>query len=210
MSAANPPSPGVRLAIDFGPLVVFFLANLLAPRAFGFEAGQAVFVATGCFMAATATAMLISRIVVGSISPMLIFSGVMVFGFGGLTLWLQDETFIKVKPTIYYVMLSSILVFGLIARRPTLKLVLGIAYPGLTDRGWSLLSRNWAVFFVLLAIANEIVWRSMPTSFWIGFKLWGVFPATLLFAAANVPMLMRHGMGDDAAEKEISQAPPVG
>jgi len=202
-------SPTARLAIDFGPLLVFFLANLLAPRLLDLPPDRAVFAATGAFMAATAVAMIASRLLAGAVSKMLLFSGIMVLGFGGLTLWLQDETFIKVKPTIYYVMVAGILFFGLWTGRPTLKLVLGAAYPGLTDRGWAILSRNWACFFLVMAVTNEAVWRSMPTGFWIGFKLWGVFPATLIFAAANVPMLMRHGMGDDAAEKEIGQAPPV-
>jgi intracellular septation protein len=187
---------GTRLLLDLGPLLVFFVAYWLT--------GKNIILATGVFMAATASAMVFSRIKIGRISPMLWFSGVMVLGFGGLTIWLHDDTFIKIKPTIYYAMVAAILFFGLVTKRPTLKLVLGAAYPGLSERGWTLLSRNWALFFVVMAGANELVWRSTTTDFWLGYKLWGALPATLLFAAANIPMLMKHGLG-----KEAGEAPPV-
>jgi intracellular septation protein len=104
-------------------------------------------------------------------------------------------------------MVSAILIFGLKTGRPTLKLVLGHAYPGLSERGWHLLSRNWALFFILLGIANEIVWRTQTTDFWLGYKLWGVMPATLLFALANVPMLMKHGVTAEVAEKDPPLTP---
>ncbi|MDB5662464.1 MAG: septation protein [Sphingomonas bacterium] len=186
---------GTRLLLDLGPLLIFFLAYWLT--------GKNIIAATGVFMAATAAAMIFSRIRVGRVSPMLWFSGVMVLGFGGLTIWLHDDTFIKIKPTIYYAMVAAILVFGLVTRRPTLKLVLGSAYPGLSERGWTLLSRNWALFFAAMAVANELVWRNSGTDFWLGYKLWGALPATLLFAAANIPMLMKNGLGSDAAEAPV-------
>lgn len=189
----------LRLALDLGPLLVFFSAYYLTDKN--------VFVATGIFMAATAVAMLVSRIKTGKVSAMLMFSGVMVLGFGGLTIWLHDESFIKIKPTLYYVMVASILLFGLWTGRPTLKLVLGHAYPGLSERGWALLSRNWAIFFLALAGSNELVWRTMSTEFWLGYKLWGALPATILFAIANLPMLNRHGLNLDKADPEI---PPQG
>jgi intracellular septation protein len=206
-TTTKPPiSPGAKLAIDFGPLLIFFLVNMFAPVS-GIEK---IFVATGAFMIATILAMIGSKLAHGAISLMLWFNGAMVVLFGGATLWLHDATFIKVKPTIYYVMLAAILFFGLVAKRPTLKLVLGSAYPGLTERGWTILSRNWAWFFAAMAIANEAVWRHVSTDAWVAFKLWGALPATIIFAFANVPLLMRHGMGDDAAEKEMAQVPPEG
>jgi intracellular septation protein len=189
---------GAKLLLDLGPLLVFFVAYWLT--------GKNIILATGVFMAATVAAMIFSRITAGRISPMLWFSGVMVLGFGGLTIWLHDDTFIKIKPTIYYAMVAAILLFGLATKRPTLKLVLGAAYPGLSERGWTLLSRNWALFFVLMAGANELVWRSTSTDFWLGYKLWGALPATLLFAAANIPMLMKHGLGKEA---EATPVPPT-
>jgi intracellular septation protein len=195
---------GLRLAIDFGPLAMFFLANWFAPVPHDHK----IFWATGAFMAATAVAMIVSRLRLGSISPMLFFSGAMVLVLGGLTMWFQNDTFIKIKPTIYYVMLAAILAFGLWTGRPVLQAVLGTAYPGLNPRGWAILTRNWALFFGAMAIANEAVWRSTTTDFWIGYKLWGALPATLLFAFANVPMLIKHGMGVDAAEEP--PLPPQG
>lgn len=194
-------SGGLRLALDLGPLIIFFLAYYLA--------GKQVIVATGIFMAATAVAMMVSLIKTRRVSAMLLFSGVMVLGFGGLTLWLHDATFIKMKPTIYYLLVSGILFFGLLTNRPTLKLVLGQAYPGLSERGWVLLSRNWAIFFVLLAVSNELVWRTQTEGFWLGYKLWGALPATIIFAMANLPMLSRHGLNLDKAKVE-DELPPQG
>jgi intracellular septation protein len=194
-------SPVGGLLLDLGPLIVFFLTNMLAPV----PPIQRIFVATFAFMVATAAAMLFARLRHGRISPMLAISGVMVLIFGGLTLWLHSETFIKLKPTIYYVMVACILFFGLVTNRPTLKVVLGPVYPGLSDRGWALLSRNWACFFLLLAVANELVWRNSSTDFWLGYKLWGAMPATLIFALANIPLLMKHGLDMKTAEAN----PPI-
>jgi intracellular septation protein len=112
------------------------------------------------------------------------------------------------KPTIYYLLIASLLVFGLATGRNLLKMVLGAAYPGLSERGWQLLTRNWAIFFAVMAVVNEAVWRNTDTSFWIGFKLWGFLPATFLFAIANVPMLMKHGMQLEKG-KEEPPVPPV-
>ena len=184
------PSPTLRMAIDFGPLVLFFLANFAAPV----PAAEKAFVATGVFMAATAVAMLVSRWTLGAVSPMLWLSGVMVLVFGGLTLAFHDEDIIRVKPTIYYLTVSGGLLAGLTRRKALLKLMFGNAYPGLSERGWLLASRNWALFFLAMATANEVAWRNMSFAAWSGFKLWGAMPATVLFALANVPMMMRHGL----------------
>ena len=199
MSAKSEPQGGAKLLIDLGPLLVFFAANFFAPV----PGPLKIFVATGAFMVAMVAAMLFSAIRYRSISPLLWFSGVMVVIMGGLTIWLHDETFIKMKPTIYYLLVAGLLGFGLLTDRPLLQRVLGSAYPGLDERGWTKLTRNWALFFVFMALLNEAVWRNSSTSFWIGFKLWGALPLTFLFAAANIPMLMRHGlMKDDAVPAE--------
>ena len=190
-SKSQPPDPGVgmRLALDLGPLAVYFAA-------FSFS-GHNIYLATGLFMAVTAVAMIVSLIRFGKVSPIQIFSAVMVLILGGLTIWLHKDWIIKIKPTIYYVTVSALLLWGLITGRPTLQMVLGQAYPGLDAEGWRLLTRNWAFFFLLLAIANEIVWRNFSTSAWLAYKLWGSMPATVIFAACNVPMLMRHGLAAD-------------
>ncbi|MEM8694609.1 MAG: septation protein A [Pseudomonadota bacterium] len=186
---------GMRMALDFGPVIIFFVVNFLAPPPLG------IFYATAAFMVAMMAAMGYSWMKVGTISPMLLFSGVMVLIFGGVTLFLRDETFIKIKPTIYYVFIAMILVFGLLTKRPTLKALLGSAYPGLSDRGWDLLSRNWAIFFLAMAVINEAVWRNFSTDFWVGFKLWGAIPLTLIFAFANVPMLLKNGLNLEKADE---------
>jgi intracellular septation protein len=191
---AKEPGAMARLMIDLGPLLVFFVVN----------AWLGIFAATAAFMAAINAAMLVSKLKYRHISPLLWFSAAMVLVLGGLTLWLHNETFIKIKPTIYYLLVASMLAFGLATRRNLLKMVLGTAYPGLSERGWQLLSRNWAIFFAVMAGVNEAVWRSSTTEFWIGFKLWGFLPATFLFAIANVPMLMRHGL-----QLEKKEEPPV-
>ena len=189
------PGAGARLAIDLGPLVVFFAAN----------AWRGIFTATIAFMVAMVASMLISQLKYRHISPMLWFSAVMVVVLGGVTVWLHDETFIKIKPTIYYTTVAALLFFGLATKRNLLKTVLGSAYPGLSERGWQILTRNWAIFFIVMAALNEAVWRSTSTDFWVGFKLWGFLPATFIFALAHIPMLMRHGLGLEKAKEE----PPI-
>ena len=193
---AKEPTGVSRLLIDLGPLLVFFAANYLAPV----PGPGKVFVATGAFMAAMIAAMLYSYARFRTISPLLWFSGIMVVVLGGLTIWLHDETFIKMKPTIYYLLVAGLLGFGLLTGRALLKAVLGSAYPGLDEAGWTKLTRNWAIFFVVMAGVNEAVWRNSSTEFWIGFKIWGAIPLTFLFALANVPMLMKHGLTRDEAK----------
>jgi intracellular septation protein len=197
------PTGTARLLIDIGPLLVFFLVNFLAPVPGAIK----VFVATGAFMAAMVVALCYAAIRYRYVSPLLLFSAVMVVVLGGLTIWLHDETFIKVKPTIYYGLVAGLLAFGLATGRPFLKTVLGSTYPGLDQEGWRKLTRNWALFFAVMAVVNETVWRNTTTDFWIGFKLWGAIPATLLFAVANVPMLMRHGLAMD--EPKPAEPGPV-
>jgi intracellular septation protein len=190
MSTKPEPTGGAKLLIDLGPLLVFFIANFFAPVPDVLK----IFVATGAFMAAMVAAMIYSALRYGRISPLLWFSGVMVVILGGLTIWLHDRSFIQMKPTIYYALVAGLLAFGYATGRPLLQQVLGSTYPGLDAEGWKKLTRNWAIFFACMAILNEIVWRNTSWNFWIGFKLWGALPLTFLFAAANIPMLLKHGL----------------
>ncbi|HVF36661.1 MAG TPA: septation protein A [Sphingomicrobium sp.] len=201
--AKQEPAGIARLAIDVGPLLVFFLVNFLAPV----PGPLKIFVATGAFMVAMVAALVFSAIRYRYVSPLLLFSAVMVVVLGGLTIWLRSEVFIKVKPTIYYSLVAGLLGFGLATGRPLLKSVLGSSYPGLDQEGWRKLTRNWAIFFAVMAVVNEAVWRNSTTDFWIAFKLWGAVPATLLFAILNVPMLMRHGLSAD--EPKPAEPGPV-
>src|SRR3954470_10551388 len=184
------PQGGAKLLIDLGPLLVFFLVNFLAPV----PSVMKIFVATGAFIVAMVAAMLFSALRYRRISPLLWFSGIMVVILGGLTIWLHNEMFIKMKPTVYYALVAGLLAFGLATDRPLLQRVLGSACPGLDETGWTQLTRNWALFFAFMACLNEAVWRNSSTSFWIGFKLWGAIPLTFLFAGANIPMLLRNGL----------------
>ena len=195
------PGAGTRLLIDLGPLLAFFLANFFAPVPDALK----IFVATGVFMVAMILAMMVSQFRYGHISPLLWFSGLMVVVLGGLTIWLHNETFIKIKPTIYYSVVAALLLFGLKTGRNLLKMVLGTVYPGLSDRGWYLLTRNWVIFFAVMAVVNEAVWRTTTTDAWVAFKLWVFLPVTFLFMAANVPMLLRHGFEIDDSREE----PPI-
>ncbi|HEX4739226.1 MAG TPA: inner membrane-spanning protein YciB [Allosphingosinicella sp.] len=189
------PSALARLAIDLAPLIVFFGVNYW----------RGIFTATGAFMAAITLAVIVSLIVYRKVSALLWFSAFMVLILGGLTIWLHADWLIKMKPTLYYLFVAGLLLFGLVTGRNLLKVALGTIYPGLSDKGWRLLTRNWIVFFVAMAIANEIIWRTTSTSFWLSSKIWGFVPATFLFALANVPMLLRHGLTLETAKEE----PPI-
>jgi intracellular septation protein len=199
MSGKTEPQGGGKLLIDLGPLLVFFLVNFLAPVP-GF---MKIIVATVAFMIAIVVAMIFSALRYQRISPLLWFSGVMVVILGILTIWLHNKTFIQMKPTVYYALVSALLFFGWATDRPLLQRVLGSTYPGLDQVGWTKLTRNWAIFFAFMAVLNEFVWRNTSWDFWIGFKLWGAIPLTFLFAAANIPMLLKHGlMREDAVPAE--------
>jgi intracellular septation protein len=195
---AKPPvSPLFRMALDYGPLLVFFVANLLASK-IGLpdmvDSLAQVIIASTAFMIASVVAIIVSKWKTGHISPMLWLSAGLVVVFGALTLYFRDDTFIKMKPTIVYAMFSAILTFGLVTGRPLLQQLLETAYPGLSATGWRKLTINWAIFFAFMAVLNEVVWRHSTWDFWVGFKLWGAVPLTLIFAAANIPMLLRHGL----------------
>ncbi|MCB1482522.1 MAG: septation protein A [Rhodobiaceae bacterium] len=183
------PDSGLRLITELGPLVVFFLAN--------WKAG--IFWATGLFMAATAIALAASYIRMRTVPVMPLVTGVFVLIFGGLTLWLQDETFIKLKPTIVNLCFASILAGGLAFKRPLLKIVFASVF-ALDDEGWRKLTIRWMIFFVVLAILNEIVWRSFSTDTWVSFKVFGIMPLTFVFSLAQLPLLKQHALEESPAE----------
>lgn len=206
--AERPVSPTLKFVLEIGPLAVFFLTfsyaeRLLAnPRladAFGALIGQRalqgdsapVLLATATFMVAIAVTLSISWWMTRALPRMAVVTAIVVAIFGGLTLWLQDDTFIKMKPTIVNVIFALILGFGLLQGRSYLRYLMGETMP-LTDRGWLLFTRNWALFFLACAIANELVWRTQTTEFWVNFKTFFYLPVTILFVAAHIPFLQRH------------------
>ena len=171
----------LKLLLEAGPVVVFFVANAYAQ----------IFWATGAFMIATIVALIVSRTFFGRIPIMPLISGACILFFGGLTLILQEEFFIKIKPTIVNLMFATILFGGLFMGHSLIKYLLGEVYK-LEDRGWQLLTFRWACFFVFLAILNEVIWRSFSTDFWISFKLWGVMPITMIFAISQIGLMQRY------------------
>jgi intracellular septation protein len=178
------PAPSVlrKLAIELGPLLVFF----------GTNAAAGIYAGTAAFMAATLISLLAAWFSYHKLPIMPIVSGVIVLVFGGLTLYLRDETFIKLKPTIVYTMFAALLVAGLLWKKPMLELLFGPVFT-LTEEGWRKLTIRWALFFAVMAVVNELVWRNVSTDAWVSFKAFGFLPLTFLFAIAQVPLMQRHG-----------------
>lgn len=187
-AAPEEANPAIKIAIDFGPLVAFFAVYYLVER-YRPEAG--IYWATGVLMAATLIALVLSRLLLGRLAVAPLVTAVLVVVFGGLTIWLQDPRFVMVKPTIIYLLFAGILGFGLITRRPLLKLVMGEALR-LTDEGWHRLTIRWVFFFVAMATLNEVVWRNFSQPTWVNFKAWGALSLTLVFAAAQVGLIRRY------------------
>ncbi len=171
----------IKLAIDLGPLLVFFAVYMK----FG------IFWATGVLMLTTVLSMVASRLLLGRISPTLVMTTVLVVGFGALTLWFNDPSFIKVKPTIIYLLFAAALFGGHIVNKPVLPLLLGEALQ-LSDTGWRVLSVRWAVFFLALAGLNELIWRNFSEATWASFKVFGFLPLTVIFFATQLGFISRH------------------
>ena len=150
-----------------------------------------IFVATAVFMAAIVVALAISYALTRRVPVMAVVSAFVVVVFGGLTLFLQDELFIKLKPTIIYVLFAAVLFVGLIFNKPFLAIVFDQMFH-LTDEGWRKLTVRWATFFLVLAVLNEIVWRTQSTDTWVAFKVFGVLPLTFVFAALQYPVLVKY------------------
>jgi intracellular septation protein len=176
-----------KLGIEFGPLLLFFATNYGAKKMIGEES---IYWATGVFMAATILAMLISRMKYKSIAPMLWVNGVVITLFGGLTIALHDDRFIKVKPTMVNLIFATAIFGGMLFKQNVLKLALHNSFPPLKDETWHKLAIRWGLFFIFLAGINEFVWRSFSTDFWVNFKVWGVLPITMVFAAAQLPLML--------------------
>lgn len=196
-------SGNIGLLLDFGPLLVFFLTYKFV----GVIAG------TAAFMMAIVIAVLVSKIKLGKVSPMLWLSAVLVVGFGSLTIYFHDERFIQIKPTVIYTFFALMLLGGLAKGKPLLKYLLQAAYDGLSEEGWMKLSRNWALFFVFMALLNEGMRAFLTFDTWLTLKVWAVTALSFIFALANIPMLLRHGMniGDKVDSEEIGETlPPQG
>jgi intracellular septation protein len=172
---------GTKLMIELGPLLAFFVAWFLAD----------IFWATGVLMAATLVSVLASKVLLGRVSPVVIATAALVLVFGSLTFWFGDAHFIKMKPTIINLLFAGVLLGGLLTGRPLLKLLFGEAF-NLTEQGWRKLTLRWMVFFVVMAVVNEIVWRNFSEGAWVNFKVFGILPLTLIFAMSQIGLIKRH------------------
>jgi intracellular septation protein len=189
-------SAGLKLLLDMGPLVVFFLAYFKGN----------IFIATGAFMAATVAAIAVYWLKTRHIPMSQIITLAIVLVFGGLTLALDDPRFIKMKPTMIYVLFSAILFGGLVTGRSLLKVVFETAFPPLTEAGWRILTIRWALFFAFLAVLNEIIWRSFSEEFWVSFKLFGFLPLTIVFAMAQIGVMNRHAVPQEPADNQSQES----
>ena len=187
------PHPLFKLATELGPLIVFFVAN----------AKFNLFVATGAFMVAIVAAMIASHVVVRHVPIMAIVTAVIVLVFGTLTLVLHDETFIKIKPTIIYGLFAAILGGGLLFGRSFIAILFNQMF-NLTPKGWRILTMRWALFFLGMAVLNEIIWRTQSTDFWVAFKAFGAIPITMIFAMTQMPVIKRYHL--EPATLEASEA----
>ena len=202
MSEAKEPHCLMRLVVDFGPLVVFFATYKLTGGGL-----HGTLVATGAFMVAVLIAIGAAIAAFRRVTPMVWLSTALIVTFGAITLYLRDPRFIQMKPTLYYGVLAAILLGGLARGKPLLRWLFGPIFPGLDEEGWLKLSRNWALFFVALAIANEVMRATLTFETWLTTKVWGVPIVSLIFAAANIPMLLRHGLDAESKKDVIGEAP---
>ena len=174
-------NPLAKLALDIGPLVLFFVVN----------GRWGIYAATGVFMLAVIVALVVSYALIRRFPVMTVVSAVIVMVFGGLTIWLHNDTFIKMKPTIIYGLFAGVLGIGLLMKKPLLATVFDAMFH-LTDEGWHKLTQRWALFFVFMAVLNEAIWRTQSTDFWVAFKLFGAIPLTFVFAMLQYPLMAKY------------------
>jgi intracellular septation protein len=191
MRVAEPRPPWLQPAVDYGPLIAFFVVYV----------ASGLMAATVVVVVASLLALCVSWAMQRRVPLMPLITAIVVAIFGGLTLWLQDETFIKMKPTIVQGLLAAILLGGLAIGRPLLRPVLGPMLPPMEERAWQQLTLRYALFFVAMAALNEVVWRTQSTDVWVTFKVFGILTLTILFALSQVPFLTRHRLpeGESAA-----------
>lgn len=215
------PKPGsgwLNVAVDYGPLLVFLGVYRWFAPAKSEMVGEiaAIVYGTVAFMVAAVAALLFSKWRFGKVSPMLWFSTALIVGFGSLTVFFGDPTFVQIKPTIIYLAFGVVLLGGLWwQNRPLLKVLLAAAFDGLDDAGWRKLSRNWGWFFLFLAALNEALrhfYNAGNGHFetWLWAKFWVFMPLTFLFTFTQIPMLLRHGLDPDAKQDVVTEEPPTG
>ncbi|MDE2303761.1 MAG: septation protein IspZ [Sphingomonadales bacterium] len=211
------PATWLNFAVDYGPVVAFFVVYRIAAPADHQQSlaeVAAVIKGTLAFMASAVAALAISLMKFRRVSPMLWMSTALILFFGGLTVFFHDGVWIQLKPTVIYLMFAVALLGGWLRRRALLKALLETAFEGLDDAGWMILSRNWGFYFLFLAALNEVLrhyfnFQNHNFGLWLQAKLYLFLPLSFLFTFAHVPMLMRHGLGTEAAGEAIASEPPT-
>ncbi|QDH36234.1 inner membrane-spanning protein YciB [Porphyrobacter sp. YT40] len=208
----SPASSWLNVAVDYGPLLVFLgVYKWFSPEETS-AAGEliAITFGTGAFMVAAVIALLVSKWRLGKVSPMLWFSTALIVGFGSLTIFFGDPTFVQLKPTIIYASFGVVLLGGFFMGRAMLKILLEAAFEGLSEAGWLKLSRNWGVFFLFLAVLNEGLRAQLSFESWLWAKLWVFLPLTFLFTFSQIPMLLKHGLSFEDKAEPFKDEPPTG
>jgi intracellular septation protein len=208
-------SSWLNLPIEWGPVLVFFgVYKFYAPAGedpFG-TLGAAIY-ATGAFIVAAVIAVIASKVLLGRVSRMLALSTLLIAGFGGLTIWLNDPEWIQIKPTAFYIFFGAVLIAGWLRGKALLQWALEAAFEGLDERGWLILSRNWGFFFFFLAALNEVLRHFLNAhngnfGVWVSLKLWLFMPLSFLFTFTQLPMLLRHGLAAQAEDEVVENTPP--
>ena len=212
MSEAQAPkkSGWLNLVVDYGPIIIFFIVyRYFAPENKENSIAEvlAVIKGTGAFMFAAVIALIVSKMKFGRVSPMLWLSTGLIVFFGALTIFLQDKFYIQIKPTAIYLMFGLALLIGVARGQALLKYLLEAAFEGLSDKGWLLLSRNWGIFFLVLAALNEGFRHFLSFGWWLQAKLYVFLPLSFIFTFAQMPMLLRHGLGSAAKDDVITHPP---
>ncbi len=205
-------SSWISVAVDYGPLLVFLgVYRWMSPSETS-AGGELVAItySTGAFMIAAVAALIISKWRLGKVSPMLWFSTALIVGFGSMTIFFGDPTFVQLKPTIIYTCFGVALLGGFFADRALLKVLLEAAFEGLSDAGWLKLSRNWGVFFLVLAGLNEGLRAQLDFEGWLWAKFWVFLPLTFLFTFSQIPMLLKHGLSFEDRDAPLKDEPPTG
>ncbi|MFA9199875.1 MAG: inner membrane-spanning protein YciB [Cypionkella sp.] len=207
---ARKPSGWLNVAVDYGPILVFFLVYKGLAPSDGSPGSEimAVVRSTGAFIVAALLALAFSKWKLKRISPMLWLSTALIVGFGALTIWLRDERFIQIKPTAIYAMFAAALLIGWLRGKALLQVLLKAAFEGLDQQGWLKLSRNWGLFFVVLALLNEALRAYLSFGDWLWAKLWVFMPLSFLFTFSQIPMLLRHGLAAEGLREEEGTPPP--
>ncbi|MAY19580.1 MAG: intracellular septation protein A [Erythrobacteraceae bacterium] len=204
-------SSWLNVAVDYGPLLVFLAVYRWNAPAESNPFGEinAIIYGTAAFMLAAIAALAISKWRLGKVSPMLWFSTALIVGFGALTIFFGDPVFVQLKPTIIYTVFGVALLTGFFMGRPLLKILLEAAFEGLSEEGWLKLSRNWGVFFLFLAVLNEVLRAQLDFEGWLWAKFWVFLPLSFIFTFANIPMLLKHGLDVGQEEDVAKDEPPT-